>query len=125
MGQINILPESVRLVGNNMSGMKEEAEYKARTAPQQIQAKVKALLKNSPSFDSLSDAVKQAKEDFDRGEWSHVVAPWDDNSEKFWVVRENDPNYKYVCFSGLRFVVPAATVDTAWKVLTTDTIEEI
>lgn len=125
MNQENALPKSVQAAAKNMSGTQAEAEYKARTAPPEIQRKVKALLDRSRCFSTLSDAVKQAMHDRRAERWSHILAPWSKNAGKYWVVRRDDPDYGLICFSGLRFVVPFTVADAAWEALATDTIEEI
>ena len=125
MNQENKLPKRVQAAAKSMSGTQAEAEYKARSAPPEIQRQVKAMLDRSPCFSNLSDAVKRAMQDRKAKRWSHVLAPWSKNAGKYWVVRRDDPDYGLICFSGLRFVVPVAVVDIAWEELTTDTIEEV
>jgi len=126
MNQENLLPKKVRLAGARLSGTRETAEHR-RGGPQQ-QAGVKKLLDNSPFFTSLTEAVKRAMKDRKEEKWSHVMAPWDEIGKGYWVIRDSDPNYKYICFSGLRGVVPAEMVDVAWEALAknnVDTIEEV
>ena len=125
MNQENKLPKEVRQAGIRFSGTREATEHR-RGGPEQ-QAGVKKLLGNSPVFTNLMDAVKQAMKDRKEENWSHVMASWDEGDQRYWVIRDHDPNYKFICFSGLRGVVPAALVDVAWKALTggTDTLEEV
>ena len=125
MNQESRLPKEVLLAGEQLSGSREVTENR-RGGPQQ-QAGSKKLLDNSPFFTDLTDAVKQARQDQKEENWSHVMAPWDKEAKKYWVIRENDPSYKFICFTGLRGVVPASMVDIAWNALTdaTDTIEEV
>ncbi len=125
MNQENKLPKRVQAAAKNMSGTQAEAEYKARSAPPEIQRQVKAMLDRSPCFSNLSDAVKQAMADRKVKRWSYVLAPWSKNAGRYWVVRRDDPDYGLICFSGLRFVVPVSVVDLAWEALNTDTIKEV
>ena len=69
--------------------------------------------------------MKQAMRDRRAKRWSHILAPWNKNAGKYWVVRRDDPDYGRICFSGLRFVVPAAVVDIAWAAMNIDTIREV
>lgn len=122
MNQENRLPKEVRLAGIRLSGTREATEHRLG-GPQQ-QAGVKKLLDNSPLFTDLTKAVKQAMQDQKKGRPSHILAPWDETAGKYWVVRQDDPNYRFLSFSGLRGVVPAAMVDVAWDAIATDEIEE-
>ena len=126
MNQENRLPKEILNAGVRLSGTREMTEHRLGGPAQK--AGVKSLLDNSPFFTDLTEAVKQAMQDREEENWSHVMAPWDQEAKKYWVIREKDPNYKFLSFSGLRGVVPASTVDLAWEALTadnTDTIEEV
>ena len=126
MNQESRLPKEILNAGVRLSGTREMTEHRLG-GPEQ-KAGVKKLLDNSPFFTDLIEAVKQAMQDREEKKWSHIMAPWDKEAKKYWVIRENDPNYKFICFSGLRGVVPASMVDYAWEAITadtTDTIEEV
>lgn len=125
MNQLRLLPENIRLRGQRITGAREYTEHRLGGPKQQKQ--VKALLDNSPTFTDLLKAVRLLKQYHDQKTpiRSLILTTWDDNPGKFWVIRDDDPNYRAICFSGMRCVVQFGDAEEALKAITTDTTDTI